>query len=66
MAEIKNQSAASDQQFEDALKKAHREWKAAADRSANTKKKFVTVSSAPIDPLYTPAQVTRHGLFPRC
>ncbi len=63
MAEIKNQSAASDQQFEDALKKAHREWKAAADRSANAKKKYVTVSSAPIDPLYTPEHVKDMDFF---
>ena len=63
MAEIKNQSAASDQQFEDALKKAHREWKATADRSANAKKKFVTVSSAPIYPLYTPDHVKDTEFF---
>ncbi len=63
MAEIKNQSAASDQQFEDALKKAHREWKAAADRSANAKKKFVTVSSAPLNPLYTPEDIKDMDFF---
>ena len=39
MAEIKNQSAASDQQFADALKKAYREWKTLADRSANANKR---------------------------
>ncbi|MGB5105121.1 MAG: methylmalonyl-CoA mutase family protein [Candidatus Zixiibacteriota bacterium] len=63
MAEIKNQSAASDQQFADALKKAYREWKTLADRSANAKKKFVTVSSAPINPLYTPDDITDMDFF---
>ena len=63
MAEIKNQSAASDQQFADALKQAYREWKTLADRSANAKKKFVTVSSAPINPLYTPDDIKEMDFF---
>ena len=63
MAEIKNQSAASDQQFADALKQAYREWKTLADRSANAKKKFVTVSSAPINPLYTPDDINEMDFF---
>ena len=63
MAEIKNQSAASDQQFADALKQAYREWKTLADRSANAKKKFVTVSSATINPLYTPDDIKEMDFF---
>ncbi|MCK4857261.1 MAG: methylmalonyl-CoA mutase family protein [candidate division Zixibacteria bacterium] len=40
-----------------ALQKAYDEWKAAAEKTANKEKKFVTVSAAPVKPLYTPVDI---------
>ena len=63
MAEIKNEPVETDDQFEDALKEAYLEWKNAADKTTNRDKKFITVSSAPIKPLYTPDDVKDVDFF---
>jgi methylmalonyl-CoA mutase, N-terminal domain len=55
MAEIRKQTEMSEQQLAEALKKAHTAWKVAADATTSQNKKYVTVSSEQVDPLYTPA-----------
>ncbi|MCX6830890.1 MAG: methylmalonyl-CoA mutase family protein, partial [candidate division Zixibacteria bacterium] len=55
MAEIRHQSEISEEQLSEALNKAYAEWKAAADATTNKSKKYVTVSSEQVNPLYTPA-----------
>lgn len=57
MADIKQKSRQEDLEFAEALRQAHDEWKTAADPSVDKSRKFVTVSSAPVNPLYTPADV---------
>ncbi len=47
----------ANEQFLRALQKAYDEWKAAAEKTANKEKKFVTVSAAPVKPLYTPVDI---------
>jgi methylmalonyl-CoA mutase, N-terminal domain len=54
MAEIRNRAEMSEQQLSEALNKAYAEWKAAAEATTNKNKKYVTVSSEHVDPLYTP------------
>lgn len=56
MAELKHTPSA-EEQFEAALRKAYEDWQREAERTADQKKKFVTVSSAPLKPLYTPQDV---------
>ncbi len=63
MADVKKEAVMTDRQFEEALDKAFREWKAKADRATNHTKKYVTVSSAPLDALYTPAHTANVDFF---
>lgn len=53
----------SEQQFEESLKKAYDEWKAKADAKTDNSKKYVTVSSAPVEPLYTPLDTKGMDFF---
>ena len=57
MADLKEQTRQDAQELEEALRRAYQEWKAAAEPSSDKNKKFVTVSSAPVKPLYSPADI---------
>ena len=46
-----------EQRFEEDLKQAYEEWKAKAEAKTDNSKKYVTVSSALVKPLYTPEDV---------
>jgi methylmalonyl-CoA mutase N-terminal domain/subunit len=63
MAETNSSKLISDQEFEESLQQAYHEWQEAANRTANTTRKYVTVSAAPIKPLYTPADVVDVDFF---
>ncbi len=54
MADVKEKTSTPEQHFEKELKRAYDEWKAKADAKTDKSKKYVTVSSAPVKPIYTP------------
>ncbi len=62
MADVKKEPL-TDQQFAAALAAAYREWQGKAERATDKSKKYVTVSSAPLEPLYTPAEVSDIDYF---
>ncbi len=49
--------------FEQQLKQAYDEWKAKAEAKTDNSKKYVTVSSAPVKPLYTPEDTKNLDFF---
>lgn len=57
MTDNRRHTGVSDEQVREALQKAYAEWVAAADRLTDKSKKYLTVSSTPIKPLYTPNDV---------
>ncbi len=54
MAEVNNKAAVAADKFLESLRQAYQKWKAEAEKTTNKEKKFVTVSSAPVKPIYTP------------
>lgn len=71
MADLKEKTKSSESRDTVSLQEAYQKWKIAAEPSVDKSKKFVTVSAAPVNPLYTPADIEgldyfRDLNFPGC